>query len=124
MVSYTYLQPSLISPPRTSRAWLEAEQDNHNYDLSENTDFLGKKVSSEPGSRPPLVPGALDAASEVAILLYESMKYNSTYGVIPGSVKDLEVRRGLYAGVLDLTDSLPAKLRSRSNFTPKTCLLR
>ncbi|OIW28590.1 hypothetical protein CONLIGDRAFT_387874 [Coniochaeta ligniaria NRRL 30616] len=123
MVGYTYLQPSLTSPPRTSRAWLEAEQDNHNYGLSENTDLLGKKASGEAGSPPALASGALDAASEVAKLLYESMTYNSTYGVIPGSLKDLELRRGLYSAVLSLTDSLPTELRSGSNFTPQTCLL-
>jgi hypothetical protein len=103
---------------------LEVGEDNDNYGLSENTVLRGKKVSSEAASPPPLVPGALDAASEIAKLLYEVMKYNSTYGIRPGSVEDLEVRRGLYAEVLDLTDSLPTKLRPRSNFTPQTCLLR
>lgn len=124
MVAYTYLQPSLTGPPKTSRAWLEAEQDQLNFGLAQKTDLLGKKYSREAGSPPPFVSGVLDAASEVAKLLYESMKYNSTYGIIPGSVEDLAARRILYARMVDFMESLPTKLRSRSNFTPQTCLLR
>lgn len=71
-----------------------------------------------------MVLGALDAGSEVAKLLYETMKYNTTYGIMPGSVEDLKVRRGFYAEMSDLTDSLPAHLRGKSNFTPQTCVLR
>jgi hypothetical protein len=124
MVAYTYLQPSLTAPPTRSRAWLEDDHDRPKYGLPETIEFSGKQVAADAGSPPPMVPGVLDAASGVAKLLYETMKYNSTYGIIPGSGEDLKIRRGLYAEVLGLTDSLPAHLRSNSNFTPQTCILR
>lgn len=121
MIAYTYLQPSLASPPRIPRAWLDEEQDGR---ASLEAGPAGNTAFADAGMPPLMVSGALNAASEVSKLLYETMQYNSTYGITPGSAEDLKIRRGLYAAVLDLIASLPAHLRSQSNFTPQTCFLR
>ncbi|KAB5554934.1 hypothetical protein GE09DRAFT_1222406 [Coniochaeta sp. 2T2.1] len=126
MLAYTYLQPSLREPPRIGRAWLEAEPEKVSDIrdlLSENSDEKGKKGSSEFRGQPPLVHGALGAACEVATLLYDVMTYNASHDTVPATADDLKKRRQLYAEIMDFRDSLPAKLRPESNFTPQTCLL-
>ena len=124
MLAYTYLQASLTGPPGISRAWLEPEEDDHTMSSPEATGSSRKRLRGDTSPCPKLVRGALDAGSEVSKLLYETMKYNTSYHVELGSAEDLKVRRGLYAEFLDLRDTFPAKLQVKSNFTPQTCLLR
>jgi hypothetical protein len=125
MIAYTYLQPSLTSQPRISQAWLETEGDDEHQVVPARSKELEKKAGAQAKHPPPnRVSGVLVAASQAASLLHEAMKHNNNHDIIPGSPEDLKVRAGLYADILDFRESLPAKLRPESNFTPQTCLLR
>lgn len=122
LLARTYFQVPLAAPPRISRHYMEPNQHEDIVNLPESA--KGKGVSTHLVIWPPLVPGALVAASEAASLLYKSLKYNSSLDIKLGSAADLQVRQGLYAEVTHLVDSLPAKLRTEKNFTPQTCFLR
>jgi hypothetical protein len=115
----------LTSPPRITRVYIEPAGHDEYGDVSGQSEkSRGKAVSTEPDERQHILPGALDAASEVAELLFETMKYNSSHSKEPGSAEDLIVRQRLYGKVLNLVNSLPARLRFEENFIPQTCLLR
>ncbi|KAI3394728.1 hypothetical protein diail_2257 [Diaporthe ilicicola] len=125
IVSFVYLQPSLLAPPTVPRIFSSISEMQSRGDNLSNSDVLGRDFDPLVSPRPPLVPASFDAQCDLSELLYETMEYNQKALARDaiGSLDDLRQRRAGYVRLVAWKESLPPSLRVE-NRSPQTFYLR
>lgn len=125
IVSFVYLQPSLLAPPTVPRTFpsiADTHSQGYNFD---NIDVLGKPFNPLASHPPPLVPGSFDAQCHLSEMLHEIMEYNQ--GALArdeiGTLDDLRRRRAGYVRLMAWSEALPPALRVE-NRSPQTSYVR
>ncbi|KAH6973694.1 putative C6 transcription factor [Ilyonectria sp. MPI-CAGE-AT-0026] len=119
VVSYMYIDSSLLVPPTIPRCF-----ETNPQPLSTqpgNVDMFGAPYTKG-STPPPFVPRTLNAQCDLSLFLYRAMQRNAEADI--GSEEDLRERRSLYKEVLEWRKYLPAYMKYESNPTPQTCYLR
>lgn len=125
IISFVYLQPSLLAPPDVPRTFLSVtDMHSQGYKFN-NIDVLGRAFDAVASHPPPLVPASLDAQCHLSEMLHEIMEYNQ--GALArdeiGSLDDLRERRASYVRLMAWSESLPPALRVE-NWSPQTSYVR
>ncbi|KAK3939608.1 nitrogen assimilation transcription factor nirA, partial [Diplogelasinospora grovesii] len=117
ILAHTYLRPPMLRIPAIPCVF------DYSSRHSPNLDVLGNTFG--PGSpEPPMVPGAVRALCDLAVLQHNVMNYNAAPPTPIGDEEDMRKRREWFSQLASTEESMPTRLRHSENPAPQTLYLK